>query len=176
MIPDSLLGRFAGHGAVQKYGDNLAGLKPAEGQDEVDIDDMVFETEELDALIQRGEWSFEREGGVGGTSILIKALMEYSNQTVEQVKAFLTGKDQKFKLSLRGNCRSGPERLPASGAEVHRGSAGSREGCQGDQGRHGRSSGRVGRNGRSGLGQRQTARHDSHARVEGRSESPTSAG
>lgn len=103
-LPAALVGQFAGHGAIQKYGDNLAGLKPAEGQDEVDIEDMVYETDLLDERIQKGEWSAEREGGgIGGTSILIKALMEYSSQPVEQVKGFLKDKDQKFKMSLRGN-------------------------------------------------------------------------
>jgi hypothetical protein len=103
-IPEELLGRFAGHGAIQKFGDNLAGMKPAEGQSEIDIEDMVYETDQLNDQIQRGEWSAEREGdGVGGTSILIKALMLYGGGSLETVKAFLADKDQKFKRSLRAN-------------------------------------------------------------------------
>ena len=101
-VPVSLLGRFAGHGGIQKYGDELAGLKPAEGQTEVDIEDMVIEMEKLDESIQKGEWSTRKEGdGMGGTSVLIKALVEYGGKTVEQVKAFLKDKDVKFKQMLR---------------------------------------------------------------------------
>jgi hypothetical protein len=101
-LPAALLGRFAGHGGIQKYGDELAGMKPAEGQDEVDIDDMVIEMEALDANIQKGEWSTRKEGdGMGGTSVLIKALVAYGGKTVEQVKAFLSKKDAKFKTALR---------------------------------------------------------------------------
>src|SRR5271168_1276027 len=42
-----LFGRFAGHGMSQKYGDETAGLKPAEGQDEVDIDDLILAMDDL---------------------------------------------------------------------------------------------------------------------------------
>jgi hypothetical protein len=101
-IPSQLLGQFAGHGAIQKYGDELAGMKPAEGQDEVDIEDMVIAMEELDSNIQKGLWSTRKEGdGMGGTSVLIKALVEYGGKTVDQVKAFLKDKDAKFKTMLR---------------------------------------------------------------------------
>jgi hypothetical protein len=101
-LPHSLLGQFAGHGGIQKYGDELAGMKPAEGQDEVDIEDMVIAMEELDGNIQKGLWSTRKEGdGMGGTSVLIKALVEYGQKTVDQVKAFLKDKDPKFKTALR---------------------------------------------------------------------------
>lgn len=101
-IPESLLGQFAGHGVIQKYGDELAGMKPSEGQTEVDIDDMVLEMEKLDKSIQEGKWSTRKEGdGMGGTSILIQALVIYGGKTVEQVKAFLADKDAKFKAALR---------------------------------------------------------------------------
>lgn len=102
LVPAALLGQFAGHGGIQKYGDELAGMKPAEGQDEVDIEDMVIAMEELDANIQKGLWSTRKEGdGMGGTSVLIKALVEYGGKTVDQVKAFLKDKDAKFKTMLR---------------------------------------------------------------------------
>lgn len=103
VIPPSLIGRFAGHGALQKYGDSLAGLKNADGS-KADIDDMVLTIDELDARIQKGEWSTQREGSsMGGTSVLIKALMEYGNRSLEQVKAFLEGKSQQDKIALRNN-------------------------------------------------------------------------
>jgi hypothetical protein len=96
VIPAQLIGQFAGHGALQKYGDETAG--------EDDVDDMVLAIDDLDARIQKGEWSVAREGGgMSGTSVLIKALMEYGNRSVEQVKAFLTGKSQGDKQALRNN-------------------------------------------------------------------------
>ena len=65
-LPPSLIGQFAGHGGIQKYGDELAGLKPAEGEDEVDPEDMVLTIEELDENIQLGKWSSRKEGdGLG---------------------------------------------------------------------------------------------------------------
>lgn len=102
VLPPSLITKFAAHGAEQKYGDELAGLKPAEGQDEVDIDDCVLAIDDLDKNIQKGIWSTRVAGdGMGGTSILIKALMEYGGKPLEVVKAFLSDKDAKFKMALR---------------------------------------------------------------------------
>jgi len=104
VIPQSLLGQFAGHGAIQKYGDELAGLKDADGVSEPSIDDMILTIDVLDETIQQGKWSTRKEGeGMGGTSILIKALMEYSGKTVEQIKAYLKDKDAKFKAALRAD-------------------------------------------------------------------------
>ena len=101
--PDSLLGQFIGHGIMQKYGDELAGLKTEDGGPP-DIDDVVLTIDDLNENIQKGEWSQRKEGsGMGGTSILIKALMAYSGKTVETVKAFLKDKDAKFKTALRHN-------------------------------------------------------------------------
>jgi hypothetical protein len=101
--PQSLVGRFVGHGIMQKYGDELAGLKAEDGG-QPDIDDVILTIDELDETIQKGEWSQRKEGaGLGGTSILIKALMEYSAKPVEIAKAFLKDKDAKFKLALRHN-------------------------------------------------------------------------
>jgi hypothetical protein len=63
---------------------------------------MVLQLEKLDESIQAGKWSTRREGdGLGGTSVLIKALVEYGGKTVEQVKKFLSDKDAKFKTALR---------------------------------------------------------------------------
>jgi len=102
VLPPVLVPKFAAHGAEQKYGDELAGLKPAEGQDEVDIDDCVLTIDELNANIQKGIWSTRAAGdGMGGTSILIRALMEYGGKPLEVVKTFLSDKDAKFKMALR---------------------------------------------------------------------------
>ena len=100
--PASLHGQFLGHGAIQKYGDELAGLKPAEGQSEVDPDDMYLTLEELNENIQQGKWSTRAAGdGLGGTSLLIQALMEYGGKPLEVIKAFLKDKDKTFKDKLK---------------------------------------------------------------------------
>jgi hypothetical protein len=103
VIPDSLVGQFAGHGALQKYGDELAGLKGADGG-EADIDDMILTIDQLDENIQAGKWSTRVPGdGMGGTSVLIQALVEYSGKTIDKIKAFLKDKDPKFKMAMRLN-------------------------------------------------------------------------
>lgn len=95
-IPDALLAKFAGHGAEQKIGDATAGEK--------DVDDMVLAVEDLVARLEKGEWNVKREGGgFGGTSVLLRALVEYSGRTTEQVKAFLEGKSQAEKMALRAS-------------------------------------------------------------------------
>jgi hypothetical protein len=96
VLQPSLINQFALHGALQKYGDETAG--------ETDIDDMVLGTDKLDKRLQAGEWTTKREGGgMSGTSVLIKALVEYSGKTIEQVKAFLEDKSQAFKIAMRGD-------------------------------------------------------------------------
>lgn len=108
-LPDSLISKFALHGAEQKYGDAVAGVKE-------DIDDMVLEIDDLDSRIQAGEWSTQREaGGMSGTSVLLRALVEYTGKPVEALRAFLKGKKQAEKLALREN---GPEPLRAIIARI----------------------------------------------------------
>lgn len=100
-IPPAMILQFAGHGAEQKYGDETAGVD--------DIDDMVLAVDEMDARIQRGEWSARREGtGIAGTSVLIRALVEMSGKTVDQIKAFLKDKTQTEKLALRSSSKLKP--------------------------------------------------------------------
>ena len=110
-IPQDLILRFAGHGAEQKYGDETAGVD--------DIDDMVLAVDDLDGRIQKGEWSIKREGGgMAGTSVLLRALMEFSGRTAEQVKEFLGSKSQAEKLALRNSPKVKPivERLESEKA------------------------------------------------------------
>jgi hypothetical protein len=45
---------------------------------------------------------------MAGTSVLLRALMEYSNRTVDQVKEFLKGKTQTEKLALRNSAKIKP--------------------------------------------------------------------
>lgn len=119
-LPETLLLKFAAHGAEQKLGDNVAGTP--------DIDDMVVATDSLLARLHKGEWSAEREGGFAGTSVLMKALTLYrlrkdgifppsvdaspEDKTVytqlfaeklAKVKEFLADKDQNAKLALRAS-------------------------------------------------------------------------
>ena len=65
---------------------------------------MTLDVDALHERLQSGDWTTKREGGgMGGTSVLMKALMELSGKTVEQVKAFLTGKSQAEKMALRSS-------------------------------------------------------------------------
>ena len=108
IIPDGLILRFAGHGAEQKLGDETAGVD--------DVDDMVLAIDELTDRLQNGEWSVKRESsGLQGTSVLLKALMEFSGRTAEEVKAKLKDKSQAEKLALRNSPQLKPivERLEA---------------------------------------------------------------
>ena len=111
VLPESLFAKFAGHGAEQKLGDETAGVE--------DVDDMVIAVDELIGRLENGEWSTKREGsGFAGTSILLRALVEFSGKTTEEVRAFLTGKSQAEKLALRSSKQLKPivERLEAEKA------------------------------------------------------------
>lgn len=100
-ISAALLARFAAHGAEQKLGDETAGVD--------DIDDMVLGVDELIERLNQGEWSTRREGsGMAGTSILLKALVEHSGKSIEDVKAFLKKLSQKDKLALRNTAKLKP--------------------------------------------------------------------
>ena len=89
-LPVALIAQFAGHGAEQKYGDELASTadKPLSEAD------MLIALEDLDSRIQRGEWRQKREGGggVSGASIVILAIMEATGKDQATVKAFLQKK------------------------------------------------------------------------------------
>lgn len=111
VIPSELKDRFATHGAEQKLGDETAGVE--------DVEDMVLAVDDLIERLNKGEWSVKREGGgFGGTSVLLRALVEHSGRTTEQVKAFLAGKTQAEKLALRNAPQLKPivERLEAEKA------------------------------------------------------------
>lgn len=100
-IPDNLLNKFAAHGAEQKLGDEIAGL--------TEIDDCVLAIDELIDRLYNGDWSVKRESsGMAGTSVLVRALVEHTGKTVEQIKAFLSGKSQAEKVALRNNPKIKP--------------------------------------------------------------------
>ena len=102
---------YAAHGDLQKVGDETAG--------EDKVDDMVLAVEDIIEQLDRGEWSVEREGGgMSGTSVLIKALVESSGKAVESIKAFLKGKTKQQKDAMRNSDRLRPivQRLEAEEA------------------------------------------------------------
>lgn len=110
-IPPSLLARFAAHGAEQKLGDEIAGVE--------DVEDCVLAVDELIDRLYNGEWGVKREAnGMAGTSTLLKALVEVSGKSVEQIKEFLKGKSQAEKVALRNNPKIKPivERIEAEKA------------------------------------------------------------
>jgi hypothetical protein len=119
-LPETLLLKFAAHGAEQKLGDNVAGTP--------DVDDMVVATDSLLVRLHKGEWSAEREGGFAGSSVLMKALTIYRlrkdsifaptadstqedkamyiqlfSEKLAKVKEFLEPKTQNEKMALRGS-------------------------------------------------------------------------
>lgn len=115
-IPDAMMAKFAAHGAEQKLGDEVAGLKGANGT-EADIDDMVLAIDELIDRLYNGEWGVKREAnGMAGTSVLLKALVEHTGKDVATIKTFLAGKTQAEKIALRNNPKIKPiiERLEAA--------------------------------------------------------------
>lgn len=109
-VPDALMLKFAAHGAEQKLGDEIAGLK-GEGGKEADIDDCVLAIDELIDRLYDGEWNQKREAnGLAGTSVLIRALVELyaGRKTVEDIKAFLKPKTQAEKIALRNSAKVKP--------------------------------------------------------------------
>lgn len=117
-IPDNMVAKFAAHGAEQKLGDEIAGLKGANGG-EADIEDCVLAIDELIDRLYNGEWGVKREAnGLAGTSVLLRALVEHTGKTAEQIKAFLSTKSQAEKTALRNNPKVKPivERIEAEKA------------------------------------------------------------
>ena len=107
-LPLSLLAKFAGHGAEQKFGDELA--SPADKP--LSPEDMVIAIDDLNSVIQSGEWGKGRAeggGGVSGAGIVVRAILEAMNDgrpdngkpvlTVDQIKEFLQKKLDASKAS-----------------------------------------------------------------------------
>ena len=117
-IPANMMAKFAAHGAEQKLGDEIAGLKGTNGG-EADIEDCVLAIDELIDRLYNGEWSQKREAnGLAGTSVLLRALVEHTGKTPEQIKTFLSAKSQAEKTALRNNPKIKPivERIEAEKA------------------------------------------------------------
>lgn len=117
-IPQELMLKFAGHGAEQKLGDEIAGVD--------DVEDCVLAVDDLMTRLDNKEWSTKSAGnGMAGTSILVRALMEFTGKTLEQIRAFLSSKNQAEKIALRNNPKVKPivERLESEKAAKMAGAA-----------------------------------------------------
>lgn len=92
----ALVLRFAGHGVEQKLGDETAGVE--------DVDDAVIAVDELIDRLGKGEWTIRTEGkGFAGSSVLAKALVEFTGKSAEQVRDLMKGLTQAEKMGLRAD-------------------------------------------------------------------------
>jgi hypothetical protein len=100
-IPEKLLTRFAGHGAEQKFGDEIAGL--------ADVEDAVMAVDALMERMNAGEWAKARESnGMAGAGLLARALHQHSGKPIEQIKAFLARKTHADRTALSQNAAIAP--------------------------------------------------------------------
>lgn len=84
--PLALVAKGLGHGLEQKTGDETAG--------ETDVEDCVVAVDSLLEQLDKGDWTQRSEGGGGfsGASVVIRALMEASGKSQEDIKTYLNGK------------------------------------------------------------------------------------
>lgn len=93
-VPDQHLFYSAAHGYAQKLGDEVAGMKAEDGTPASD-EDKILAIEALHArLAGSQDWNKVAEGGggVSGASVVLKAIMEVSGKTLDEVKAFIEKK------------------------------------------------------------------------------------
>jgi len=84
-VPIALVAKGVGHGLEQKLGDETAGVEK--------VEDMVMAVDDLMSQLASGNWTMVREGGgFAGASIVVRAIMEASGKSQEDVKAFLAKK------------------------------------------------------------------------------------
>lgn len=78
--------QLLGHGIAQKVGDESAGVEK--------VEDIVLGTDNMIDRLKKGEFYTERAAGdsFAGGSLVIKAIVEATGKTVEDVKKFLDGK------------------------------------------------------------------------------------
>ena len=90
-VPVSLALDFMGHGASQKIGDEASGIE--------ELDDIIIAVDDIIARLNKGEWGATRAAGDGfsGASVVIRAIMESTGKSQDDVKAFLQGKLDKAK-------------------------------------------------------------------------------
>lgn len=111
--------RYAGHGAKQKYGDELAGGVGEKKDEEPNLDDWAEATDALHERIMAGDWTKARVGGgMAGTSILIQALMEFTGRTAQEVREHIKDwtPDQKRQLKADPEIKPIVDRIEAAKA------------------------------------------------------------
>lgn len=93
-IPESLLYKFAAHGAEQKLGDAMSGL--------ASVEDGVMAVDELIDRLYQGEWNASRSASeFAGASVLVRALAELKSQPIDKVRAFVKTKSQAERTALK---------------------------------------------------------------------------
>jgi hypothetical protein len=91
-----VVARLTGHGAEQKIGDETAGAKS--------ISDMVDAVTECIDRLTKGEWYVAGVGeGAGGTSVLLRALIEKTGKTKDVLGPWLKTKTPAEKKALRNS-------------------------------------------------------------------------
>lgn len=85
--------RFECHGITQKYRDEAAGME--------DIDDAYETIMELHVRLGDGKWSEEREGGGAGIGVLVRAVAEFKQKPVEEIRDWLKGRSGKERTVLK---------------------------------------------------------------------------
>ena len=98
LVPEHHLLYAAGHGYSQKLGDEFAGLKASDGSP-ASLEDKLQAVKDLHRRLEsEKDWNEVRqgEGGAAGSSVVIRALMEFMNKTEEQVQQFLEKKMTKL--------------------------------------------------------------------------------
>jgi hypothetical protein len=89
-----LVQQLAAHGAEQKIGDETAGAKS--------ISDMVDAVDECIDRLAKGEWYIAGVGeGAGGTSVLLRALIEFTGKTKDVLAPWLKQKTPQQKKAMR---------------------------------------------------------------------------
>lgn len=93
--PAELLAKAAAHGLSQKIGDSFAGVDS--------VDDCILAFDEMAERLGKGEWNAEREvgAGVSGSSVLARAIAEFTGQPLEAVKEKLKTYTPKQKTAMR---------------------------------------------------------------------------
>lgn len=85
-VPAATVIQLIGHGMVQKIGDESAGVEK--------VDDIVLANQSMIDRLKKGEFYTERAAGdsFAGASLVIKAIVEATGKSIEDVKKFLDGK------------------------------------------------------------------------------------
>jgi hypothetical protein len=93
-LSTEMLNQYALFGAGEKISNEMAGVK--------EVDDCVIAVDDLIERLKKGEWAVGRtNNGMAGTTSLIRALVEHTGKSVEDIKAFVVAKNFQEKAALR---------------------------------------------------------------------------